>query len=160
MADQLPCGSGAPTSKAPSDTPPARAWRLQPYNFNDDGVGNLEDGRVVLITDFETLEGMVMIREDARKLAGALANAGPAPGGRPYRGPIDIGMRFIWEPDLPHARQEIMVIGVMTDADPFNRKIQARALSPNLFPGQGIGNQVWNDEGRFREACVPLEARP
>lgn len=92
---------------------------------------------------------------------------------RQYEGPIEVGMVFAWEPDLPWAR-ELIVVCEIVEPDDDERRIWTmpidspmrgkrtrweaamRHVAPYLFAGA----PVWNDEGRFREAAVPTIFNP
>lgn len=57
---------------------------------------------------------------------------------RPYKGPIEVGGCFIWEPDV-HAAFERIVVTAVTEY---------------AVQSEGRLGTHWNDEGRFREAVV------
>lgn len=58
-------------------------------------------------------------------------------------GPIRINDRLVWEPDSPHAREEVMVRDiVINEAD----EVWIKTVGPS--------GAHWNDLGRTREACV------
>lgn len=63
--------------------------------------------------------------------------------GHDLQGPILVGQRFIWEPSDSHAWASIRVTRIAKD------KIESEVLA-----GNGAGTKCWNDEDRFREACV------
>lgn len=73
----------------------------------------------------------------------------------PYDGPIDIGMYFIWEPDNPKAWQHVMVSRI--DERPHDERA-IWVVHIRTTPGL-IKEPVWNDESRFREACVRADER-
>lgn len=92
---------------------------------------------------------------------------------RQYEGPIEVGMIFAWEPDVPTARQLAVVCEITTPADdeiriwtmgldspmreqPERWKAAMRHVSSHLFEGA----PTWNDESRFREAVVPTMFNP
>lgn len=62
-------------------------------------------------------------------------------GKRPYEGEITPGDVFAWEPDLPYAR-ELVVVKCITKT-----RVCTRPLNGD--------EEVWNDLSRFREAVVP-----
>lgn len=62
----------------------------------------------------------------------------------PLEGEIQVGDRFIWEPTIPSSREHITVTAITRDGDG-----EMRIESEN-----GRGRRHWNDESRFREACV------
>jgi hypothetical protein len=71
---------------------------------------------------------------------------------RPYTGEIKVGGLFLWEPTLPSARVEIIVVRI----DAFEndeRKIWSRGSERKMH--MYFNKTVWNDERRFREAVVP-----
>jgi len=75
---------------------------------------------------------------------------------RIYVGPIGVGMHFIWEPDNPRAWTHVVVIRI--DAVPHDeRRIWTKTLNGNRF--NPVDQETWNEEGRFREACVPCDER-
>lgn len=55
-----------------------------------------------------------------------------------------VGSRWTWEPDKPHARQEITVAEVKWNGEEWWV----------LCDGEGGRWRYWNDLGRFIEACV------
>ena len=57
-----------------------------------------------------------------------------------YRGEIEVGMTFIWEPNKPHARQIVKVVRIDRSHD-----------DARIWTGS-----VWNEESRFREAVVDV----
>lgn len=79
-----------------------------------------------------------------------------------YDGPIRPGMIFAWEPDLPHARELIIVVHVdMSGGD--EARVWTRSLGsprrgkpfmPHLVPHLLPGHEIPSDESRFREAVV------
>lgn len=64
------------------------------------------------------------------------------------QGPIEVGQRFIWEKDNPKARINIVVTKVVEYSN------DETAIHTKQVHG---GDEVWNDESRFREACVRSE---
>jgi hypothetical protein len=72
---------------------------------------------------------------------------------RLLEGPIEVGQRFIWEPHSPRAWAHIEVTRVQEKPDD-ERRIWVKTLR-----GNGSTGETWNDESRFREACVraPVE---
>jgi hypothetical protein len=59
-------------------------------------------------------------------------------------GEIEVGQQFIWEPETPHAKALVTVTRVQ-DIHGDERRIWTR---------DEAGNETWNDESRFREACI------
>jgi hypothetical protein len=80
-----------------------------------------------------------------RALAG-----GPEREIRLLEGPIEVGREFIWEPSLPDARCHVIVTRVVA-MEGDETRIWAHEV------GKPPGTAVWNDESRFREACVRIE---
>lgn len=88
-------------------------------------------------------------------------------GERPYKGRINPGDVFAWEPDLPHARELVVVTRIST---PDNDKVIVHARGSAVISGgheQRIwtrsidgDDEFWNDESRFREAVVPTLFKP
>jgi hypothetical protein len=71
-----------------------------------------------------------------------------------YTGPIERGMRFLWEPMLPHATQHCIVIDRKINSDD-EMWITTRAwVATSKVSGDYTGETCYNDEGRFREAVV------
>lgn len=67
-----------------------------------------------------------------------------------YEGPINVGDVFVWEPTNPDAMATVRVIRVnLVEGDQGNTKIITER-----FPGGG--EEHWNFEDRFREACVKV----
>lgn len=64
---------------------------------------------------------------------------------RPYAGGISAGDIFAWEPDLPRARELVIVTRITVDN--YDEKIYMRPIYG--------GKEYWNDADRFREAVVP-----
>jgi hypothetical protein len=73
-----------------------------------------------------------------------------------YAGPIEPGMRFIWEPLKPHAWCRCLVVEVR-DRPGDERMILCEA-SGGLYPGFKEGERSWVEESRFREAVIPEPA--
>lgn len=75
-------------------------------------------------------------------------------GERPYKGAIEPGDIFAWEPDLPHARELVVVTRVEWCIGPglYEARIWARDIDSN--------NEHWNPEEMFRQAVVPTHMRP
>lgn len=71
-----------------------------------------------------------------------------------YLGEIKVGDLFVWEPNLAHAYDEIIVVRIDTPNND-ERKIWCRShlRKMHLY----FNKTVWNDEGRFREAVVPSQ---
>jgi hypothetical protein len=92
---------------------------------------------------------------------------------RTYEGPIEVGMVFAWEPDIPTARQ-LCVVCEITEPENDERRIwtmdldspmrgrpdrwrpMMRHIAAYLFAGA----PTWNEEGHFRHAVVPTMLRP
>jgi len=81
-----------------------------------------------------------------------------------YAGEIEPDMTFAWEPDLPYARELVVVVRIAEAGDPITIR-HARGLA-SISQGRGtliwtrLINQpaalaIWNTESRFREAVVP-----
>lgn len=64
----------------------------------------------------------------------------PAAPAKGYTGPIEVGREYIWEPTNPRACEHIKVLEI--------RKGWIKTLARD-------GRRHWNEEDRFREACVP-----
>lgn len=62
-----------------------------------------------------------------------------------FAGPIAVGDSFIWEPHKPHARARCTVTRVEDRGSPHQNRVWSTDAS---------GLEVWNDESRFREACI------
>ena len=62
-------------------------------------------------------------------------------------GQIEIGQKFIWEPNLPHAYCRLIVTDITQDrwgdGIIWSRDLDKKNSKP-----------TWNNESRFREACV------
>lgn len=58
-------------------------------------------------------------------------------------GPIQIGDKLIWEPNLSHAREEVVVTA-----------IHKNAKGEMTIETSGPRGRQWNDESRMREACA------
>jgi hypothetical protein len=74
-------------------------------------------------------------------------DSGGPPCRQPYDGPIEVGERFVWEPDKPHARANVTVTEVR------NRPNDERVIQTL----DDEGRYHWNEESRFREACVRVQ---
>lgn len=71
-----------------------------------------------------------------------------------YTGPIERGMRFLWEPMKPHATRHIKVIKREINSDD-EMWIETREwVADSKISGDYVGKTCWNDESRFREAVV------
>lgn len=68
-----------------------------------------------------------------------------------YDGPIAVGAVFAWEPDLPHARELLIVTRI--DGDSRCCVIWTKPLTRDRA-------HTWNDESRFREAVYPTHYKP
>jgi hypothetical protein len=83
----------------------------------------------------------------------------------PYDGPIEVDMYFIWLPNNPRAWTHIRVtriegtIGKRAPGENEPRIWTARADGKPTGHGYPQTWEVWNEEGRFREACVPADAK-
>lgn len=64
-------------------------------------------------------------------------------GDGPLQGDIEVGEVFAWEPDLPGAC-ELVVVTEAAGGRVYSRRLDG--VPPVLV--------LWNDESRFREACV------
>ena len=61
-----------------------------------------------------------------------------------YTGPIEVGMKFIWMPETIAC--EYVTVTKVVDIEWDERRI---------FTEYGrMNEETWNDESRFREACV------
>lgn len=81
---------------------------------------------------------------------------GRKPRTRPYAGKIDVGDLYTWEPDLPHALAEIVVVRI-EERQGNEPIIWSRS---HLRPMHLYFNRTcWNDESRFREAVIPSSFR-
>lgn len=58
-----------------------------------------------------------------------------------YKGKIEVGMTFIWEPNKANARQIVTV-----------SRIDYSHTDPRIWTSA----DVWNEESRFREAVVDV----
>jgi len=58
-----------------------------------------------------------------------------------------IGSRWVWEPELPHAREDITVISVRWNGEEW--WVESETCS---------GIAAWNDLSRFWEAVLPAPA--
>lgn len=85
-----------------------------------------------------------------------------------YEGDLHVGQVFAWEPDIPTAR-ELVIICSITERELDERAIWTLSLD-SVMRGQRerwekamrhvarsmfAGAPVWNDESRFREAVTP-----
>lgn len=71
-----------------------------------------------------------------------------------YDGPIEVGMRFIWEPDDPRAFALIEVTRLI-DRSPDERIIWSKRVRAARAGPTKADDDVWSEEGRFREAVTP-----
>ena len=88
--------------------------------------------------------------------------------GKQYNGPIEPGMVFAWEPDLPHAR-ELCVVTKIGDALPPLTVAHSTGKA-TIYRGDGQmiysrsiqlnGDEVYNEISRFREAVHATNYRP
>lgn len=67
---------------------------------------------------------------------------------------IEQGQYFIWEPTNPRAWTLVKVVEVQ-DVTGDERRIHTETIRGR----DAVGNKVWNDEGRFREACVRCDEK-
>lgn len=65
---------------------------------------------------------------------------------RPYHGPIEPGMWFVWEPGVRHAECVVVVT-----------KLSYHNGDSLIYTKDPHGETYWNDESRFREAVVLYE---
>lgn len=87
------------------------------------------------------------------QLADVIPSGGAADPGEGYTGPIEVGMRFIWEPTNPGARERIEVVKILDPtADGDEAMIFAKPLGTMRKDHPGYPN----DESRFREAVVRM----
>lgn len=73
----------------------------------------------------------------------------------PYEGPIETGMRFVWEPDKPQIRCVLEVTEFIDEGDPYDSLVRTMILVPDTYPQSKPGAISANSERRFREACIP-----
>lgn len=73
-----------------------------------------------------------------------------APSKRPYSGAIKPGDVFAWEPDLPHARELLVVTRIVDET--HRTLVWTRHIDGD--------EEVYNDIDRFREAVVPTILNP
>jgi hypothetical protein len=90
------------------------------------------------------------------KLVEAMLPLALPPPAQEYAGPITAGDHFIWEPDKPTAWCHIEVMRV-EDRGTTDRVVWSRVVQSNRWNPEG--QETWNDESRFREACRPCDAR-
>jgi hypothetical protein len=57
-------------------------------------------------------------------------------------GPIEVGDAFVWEPDKPHAFAYVVVTAI--------REVEGDRWVETV----GVSGTHWNEESRFRQACV------
>lgn len=69
-----------------------------------------------------------------------------------FQGEIEVGDRFVWEMDKPHARELIRVTKIQ-EVDNDERRIWSVPVATGRAGDLGI----WNEESRFREACVKVD---
>ena len=82
---------------------------------------------------------------------------------------IKVGERYWWEPGNPIAQELVEVIDIK-DVD-GERLIKTKLIGgqmarcpscsqaiPDGWMGRGKNNTAWNDEERFREACLPARS--
>lgn len=85
------------------------------------------------------------------------------------QGDIGIGEIYAWEPDLPHARELCVVIG-LTGPDHLKQMTIEHGRGVAFLAaerGEGVisqrpdgGKALWNDISRFREACMRTRFKP
>jgi hypothetical protein len=68
---------------------------------------------------------------------------------RRYTGEIVVGQRFVWEPNNPKAFTFCTVT-----------RVESRARDKWVCAKTDDGQEHWNEEERFREACVPFWPTP
>lgn len=87
---------------------------------------------------------------------------------RPYNGEIRPGDIFAWEPDLPYARELLIVTEISEPPPPLEIR-HARGIA-HISCGSGLqiwtvpfpdgGREINNDISRFREAVIPTLFKP
>lgn len=85
----------------------------------------------------------------------ALGEAILCRGERPYSGPIEPGDVFAWEPDLPHARELVVVSRIerQVSGAGYQCRVWCRRIDgTEYFDGR---KEVYNPEDVFRAAVVP-----
>lgn len=83
-----------------------------------------------------------------------------------YAGPINVGDHFVWlgdhvngTPKDRSAWQHLIVTKVLSDESWSERKIWTKRADGRPVGGYPPMLETWNDEGRFREACLPCDER-
>lgn len=76
-----------------------------------------------------------------------------------YKGPIEVGMTFLWEPMKPHATTHIIVTARKINEDDEMWIETQDWVQTTKISGGYTGDKWWNDESRFREACVLVKKR-
>lgn len=95
-----------------------------------------------------------------------------------YQGEIKVGMKFLWEPFIPHATEHCIVTRITGPGEDekiavpgstcilsggHERRIWTRSWvssKPVTNGGDYTAREVYNDEGRFREAVIVVPASP
>jgi len=86
-----------------------------------------------------------------------------------YTGPIEVGMIFAWEPDLPHAQELLIVVKIDEETVraekqiwtmPLDSPYRGKPWTPHVAPQLFEGKPLPQDEGRFREAIVTTYFKP
>lgn len=77
-----------------------------------------------------------------------------------YIGPIEVGMRFLWEPMKPHATDHMKVIETKINGDGELWITTRSWVADSQVSGDYVGTTAWNDESRFREAVVLVTDSP
>lgn len=96
----------------------------------------------------ETLKTICFV---GNTLLAAIEGSRPKIRARWLEGPILVGEEFIWEPALPNVRERVRVTRTKDLGSIHQNRIWTVSLDK---PETG---EVWNDESRFREACVRVE---
>lgn len=71
-----------------------------------------------------------------------------------YTGPIERGMRFLWEPMKPHATEHLIVIERKINSDDEMWITTRSWVATSKVTGDYTGETCYNDESRFREAVM------
>lgn len=112
------------------------------YYYVEDDVGALRFMTRSLQPHHKVLE--TWYREDkALAMVAAAYEDGRDSGQLPF--PLEPGMQCIWEPKIPNARKIVMITEVKNGV---------------VWSKDESGMECWNDEDRFREACVLVSGPP